>query len=111
MKAYKIKKLSLESVATYSAIMYFIGTLIFMLPFGLFMSLIGSIAPNNEFGGNEFQGFGVMLIIAMPIMYAIIGTIINLILAGLYNAVSSRIGGMKFYIEDETDVQVNRPDY
>lgn len=103
MKLVKLRKLSLDSVATYSAIMWFVGSLIILLPFGLFFSFLGSVMPSDEFGNSSgvfMQGFGLFYMLVMPFFYAIVGTIINIIIAAIYNALSSKLGGMKFYIEE-----------
>jgi hypothetical protein len=70
---------------------------------GLFMALwsMVGVAVNAQ-GGNAMMpmmGFGVALVIIMPILYGIMGFIGGIIFAGLYNLVAGMVGGLELEFE------------
>lgn len=68
-----------------------IGAL-FLVPF----SMLGAMAvPNNTFG----PAFGLAGLIIFPIVYGVVGFIVSLITALLYNAVSGMTGGIEVTLE------------
>lgn len=93
---YRVNKIDLPTVALYSFMMLFILSLLFMLPFGLILSIIGNSIPDMEGMEMGFLSFfsGVFLLV-IPIGYAVFGTIINVIIVLCYNLLSSKLGGIK----------------
>jgi len=101
---YQIKKFDIGSVAIYSFILYLILTFIILLPIGLVFSLISNFIPDSgelETGILPFIS-GIFLLI-LPIFYAIIGTVINVIIVAIYNLISKKFGGIKFELEKGRD--------
>ncbi|MFZ1292116.1 MAG: hypothetical protein WAR79_18625 [Melioribacteraceae bacterium] len=97
---YQIKKVDIGSVALYSFILYLILTFIILLPIGLVFSLISNFIPDSgelETGILPFIS-GIFLLI-LPVFYAIIGTVINVIIVAIYNLISKKFGGIKFELE------------
>ena len=98
---YQLKKINLGSVAVYSFILIFILGLLIMLPFGLVSMFVTNFAP-RQFPPPHFAfpfGFGLFFYLIFPVFYAIIGSIVNVILALLYNLISVPLGGSKFDLE------------
>jgi hypothetical protein len=87
----QIKSFGVLQTAKFSAVLYFIFTAIFMVPFGLF-TLIGR-------GDPPFAIFGAVLIIFMPVIYACLGFIFVAIGCLVYNAIAKHIGGIEIEIE------------
>jgi ABC-type polysaccharide/polyol phosphate export permease len=97
---YQIKKVDIGSVALYSFILYLILTFIILLPIGLVFSLISNFIPDSgelETGILPFIS-GIFLLV-LPVFYAIIGTVINVIIVAIYNLISKKFGGIKFELE------------
>ena len=92
---YKLRKIDISSVALYSFIMLLVISFIFMIPFGLIMTAVSSMMPYEEMGGGGIPAFfsGIFLFI-LPFIYAIFGTVVNVLLVLLYNLLSSKFGGI-----------------
>ena len=103
---FTLKKLDLASVALYSFLMILIISLIFIVPFGFIFMAIQSFIPDSGIPG-EFDGifpaFGWAFIIGMPILYAALGTIINVLISFIYNLLSKKFGGIKFSLHKIAD--------
>ncbi|HEX8371164.1 MAG TPA: hypothetical protein VF585_00155 [Chthoniobacterales bacterium] len=76
--------------------------LIFIPFFGIF-ALIGAFLPKGanqpEFSGAMFAGAGVAMMILMPLLYAVMGFIIGIVGAAIYNLFSKWIGGIEVEVE------------
>ena len=97
---YQLKKFDIGSIALYSFILYLILMFIAMLPIGLIFSVISKFAPETgEFDKGILPFFSGIFIFVLPIFYAFIGTIMNVIIAALYNLISIKFGGIKLQIE------------
>ena len=99
-----IRRFGVLSVAKMNAIIWFIFGLIVGVLYGLFFILFGaamsSIAPEGQ--GMDATGSvvaGVVMMVAMPITYGIMGLIAGAIGALAYNILAGMIGGIKFEIE------------
>ena len=95
-----VKRVAPVSLAKISAVIY----AIFGLIFGAFMSLMGVAgalagADDSGVGAGIMGMIGVGAIVILPIVYACLGFIGSLIVAVIYNMVSSMVGGV------EVDVQ------
>jgi hypothetical protein len=93
------------SCAKVAAIIYGVMGLIFGAFFSL-LSLLGVFA--SGFGPDAPQGpgapffgllFGIGAIIVFPVMYACLGAIGGVIMAGAYNLVARLVGGIELEIE------------
>lgn len=89
-----IKKVSSKSVARLFGLMYALMGFIF----GIVTSAVSLIASSSEDG---FVGlmFGVGAIIALPILYGVMGWIMGYIMGWLYNFTAKRVGGIQIEIE------------
>lgn len=101
---YQLKKFDLTSVALFSFFIFLILSFILMLPFGLlglfFSNIIQEVGFPNQtpIDADPFSLFSGVFLIIIPIIYAIFGTIINLIVALIYNLLSLKFGGIKFSV-------------
>jgi hypothetical protein len=97
---YTLTKLDLTSVALYSFLMILLFSLIFIIPFGLLFMALQNFILDSGFSHAEsdiiYPIFGWAFIIGMPIFYSVLGTIINVLIAIVYNLVSKKFGGIKF---------------
>ena len=109
MNKLRIRKLGLMSVAKIYAVMSFVFSLIIAIPYGLIIilfSLIGGAAASNQdaFGGLAVGGGGVVMglvvLIGLPIMYAIMGFIGGIISALIYNIFAGLVGGIEIEVEN-----------
>jgi hypothetical protein len=97
---YQLKKFDLGTVAIYSFLMLLILSFIIFLPFGLFFTLLSGFLPESgEMEREVLPFFGGIFIIVMPLVYAGVGTIMNVLMALLYNLLSIKLGGIKFNME------------
>lgn len=84
----RIRRVSPLPLATVLGILYAILGLV-MMPIFLF---IASMAP-------EEAGFGTGFVLAMPILYGLIGFIFTAVGAALYNLVAGWVGGVEVDLE------------
>ena len=91
---YQIKKFDIGSVAIISFILFSILGFMLAIPFSFFGYLISSLSPSSV--QNESSSiFGLLFIIILPIFYGIAGTIMNVIMAAIYNIIANKMGGLK----------------
>ncbi len=101
---YAIKKFDLGSVALYSFMLCFIFVLLF---FGLFFSSFGAMfsAIPALMKGNEvpdtinnpafFSGVGFIMMIVFSLIYSVFVSLVNVIIALIYNLLSKKFNGIK----------------
>lgn len=107
-----IRRFSVLSVAKmYSLLLFVVGLIIgvlyglaFMI-FGAAMSTFATRGEGQAAGGISSIIIGVVIMIAFPIFYAVVGFIAGAIGALIYNMAAGVVGGVKFELES-----VN-PDY
>ena len=88
----EIKAIDIMSLAKMSAILSAIAGFIF----GIFAAAgLSMMAPTAGIPG---FGFGILAIVAFPILYGIVGLICGAIVAIVYNLVAEKIGGIKIDI-------------
>ena len=99
-----IRRFGVLSVAKMYGLVMFIGGLIVGVLYGLFFIIFG--AAMSAFGNNQTTAggvssvvIGIVMMIAIPIMYGLLGFIMGAIGALIYNALSGIIGGVKFDLE------------
>ena len=106
---YRLKKIDLSSVALYSFFMFLILGFIILLPFGLIGVFISNSMQDagfpNQPGGDPLAFFSGVFLIILPLLYAIFGTFINIIIALIYNLISIKLGGIKFSITKLGEVE------
>ena len=108
-----IKRFGVFSVAKIYGLLSFIIGLIIGVLYGLFLILFGAamsaMAPGGDqalAGGVSTVVLGIMMMIAFPIMYGLMGFIGGAISAVVYNVAAGVIGGIKFDLES-----VQQPEY
>lgn len=99
----RVKHIGVFQTSLISAIIFFFLSLIMVVPIMLIMSIAGGLSDNMGFA------FGGLLMIFMPIMYAIMGFLMTALWCWIYNMVAKRVGGIEIeveVIEDEPGAQV-----
>lgn len=77
------------------------SSLLFVIPMFIVMSFI----PATDMNGNPVNaGFPLGFVIAMPFFYLILGYIMTLVGAWLYNLVAKLTGGIKFEVTNLDNV-------
>lgn len=101
-----IRRFGVFSVAKVNGLLGFVIGLIIGVIYGLFLILFGAamsaIAPSGNdalAGGVSTVVLGIIMMIAMPIMYGLMGFIGGAISAVVYNIAAGMIGGVKFELE------------
>ncbi|HEU4434703.1 MAG TPA: hypothetical protein VFR51_15065 [Pyrinomonadaceae bacterium] len=100
-----IRRFGVFSVAKMQALIGFVLGLIIGVIYGLIFIIMGAsmaaIAPREEaaFGGVSTVVLGVIMMVAIPLFYGILGFIGGMIAALIYNAMAGLIGGVKFELE------------
>ncbi len=93
-----IKRVGVLSVAKLQAVMM----AAMGLCFGLLVAAVSSIGSTFLSSDGEslvpFAGFGIAAIVALPIIYAVIGFIGGLIGAALYNLFAGLVGGIEIEV-------------
>ena len=109
MNKLRIRKLGILSIAKIYAVMMLVMSLLFSVPYGLFIivfSLIGGAGVGKEsgFGGLAVGGGGVVVgllfMIGIPILYAIMGFIGGALSALVYNIFAAMVGGIEIEVEN-----------
>ncbi|MEE4251695.1 MAG: hypothetical protein V2I38_13985 [Alcanivoracaceae bacterium] len=95
-----IVKFSAHKTALTFACVMALSSIVFLVP----MSLVFFNAPMHDANGNPVNPapFGIMLVV-MPILYLIMGYIMTIIGAWIYNFVSRFTGGIQFELTDSPD--------
>jgi len=94
MKTIKIKRIDPMSLGKIEGGMMAFLALIFGIIFGLFMLNVGIMT-----GQSLFVGMAIGMIIILPLLYGFFGLIFGVILAGIFNFVAGKVGGLEIEIE------------
>ncbi len=97
MKTYEVKKLDILQASKISGIMYFLISLVFVIPMFMFMSIL----PNNDDLDMPFWSGSFMIFI--PFFYGLMGFVITAVMSALYNFLADRMGGIKMSMEIEPE--------
>src|SRR5690606_18111797 len=105
MNKLRIRKLGILSVAKIQAVMMFVLSLLIAIPYGLIIILyslfgagmVGGDAALAIGGGGVVLGIVVM--IAIPIMYGLIGFVAGALSALVYNIFAGMVGGIEMEVE------------
>ncbi len=109
MQKLRIKKLGVLSVAKMYAAMAFVISLLIAIPYGLIIiifSLIGASGASRSDGGAAIAlggggiVMGIVIMIALPIMYTVIAFIGGVIGAFVYNIFAGFVGGIEIEVEN-----------
>jgi hypothetical protein len=93
MSKRRVKKIGVLQTSIVSAIIFFILSLIMVVPMMLVMGIAGVFSDNMGFA------FGGAFMIFMPIMYAVIGFLFTALWCWMYNVVAKWIGGIEIEVE------------
>ena len=100
-----IKRFGVISVAKIYGLLLFVVGLIIGVIYGLILILFGAamtaVGPGRDAaaGGISTVVIGIIMMIAIPLFYGVLGFISGAIGALIYNAVAGVIGGIKFELE------------
>lgn len=96
---HRVRRFGVIQTANMAAMMYFVMTIIFLVPF----FLIGSMLPDmgEEAGGSWAWLSGAVLFIAPPV-YAAFGWVATAIMCWFYNMIAGFVGGIAVEIEAES---------
>lgn len=104
MNNLQIKKLGVLSVAKIEAAILLVMSLLISIPYGLFIigfSLMGASMGGR--GGLALGGGGIvaglLVMVGVPIFYAVIGFVAGAISALLYNLFAGMVGGIEIEVE------------
>lgn len=105
MNKLRIKKLGVLSVAKIYAVIMFVIMLLFSVPLGLFMIVMGlmgaGMAGRDGFAvGGTGVVVGILYMIGIPIIYGIFGFIFGAIGALIYNIFAGMVGGVEIEVEN-----------
>jgi hypothetical protein len=106
MNRLRIKKLGVFSVAKIQSLVMLVVSLLISIPYGLIIivySLFGAsmIGGNASFAvGGGGVVVGLLVMIGLPIFYAIIGFVFGAISALVYNLFSGIVGGVEIEVEN-----------
>ncbi|NNE98999.1 MAG: hypothetical protein HKN25_08255 [Pyrinomonadaceae bacterium] len=109
MNKLKIRKLGILSVAKIYAVMMLVMSLLFSIPYGLIIiifSLIGGAGAGSQDGlaglavGGTGVVFGIVVMIALPIIYGILGFVMGALSALVYNIFAGMVGGIEIEVEN-----------
>ena len=95
----KLKRVDPVKYATIAAILTGLIMLIIFVPFTLLFSLIGAGSASGFGEGAAIFGGSIILIILMPIIYAVMVFIITLISTSLLNWILKKTGGLDIDFE------------
>ena len=98
----KAKKMVLKKIDAWSlAKIYAISMGIVGLILGIIIAAFGTALGSVYAGGysSVFVATGPLLIIVLPVIYAIAGLISGAFIALLYNVIAVRVGGIKLVLE------------
>lgn len=101
-----IRRFGVFSVAKVWGLLSFIIGLIIGVIYGLFIIFFGAAMSALSPSGNDAVAsgmsmvvLGVIMMIAFPVMYGVMGFVGGIISAVVYNAAAGMIGGVKFELE------------
>lgn len=98
-----VRRVGPLSCAKIGGAMYALMGLIAGIFFSLFAMAIGSAADADTHAGPMFGAiFGVGAIVLMPIFYGVLGFVMTLISAFIYNALAGMVGGIELEVESNT---------
>ncbi len=95
----KIKRIGIKQTAKFATVFYFLISFVFILPIFLITLLVGGLGEAQDalpLGGTVFGG---VLLLLLPVLYALLGGIMVAIGSVLYNLVAKITGGIEVEID------------
>jgi len=105
---YEIRRINIWSVMKVAFVIFAILGLvigIFYMVFFMFMGQFMEMATPDEFGGMTglFSGIlGLLAIFFLAIFYAVFGSLMTALFAGIYNLMARGFGGVEMHLEAKT---------
>ena len=93
----QIKCFGVFQTAKFVAILYFIFTALFLIPFGLFFMVAGTAFGDDV--GIFGALFGGVFILFLPVIYGVIGFVFVAIGCLIYNLLAKYVGGIELEIK------------
>lgn len=90
----RVKRFGVYQTAKVAAVLYFLVSLIFIIPVWLFSSMLGSMIPQES-------GFSGGFLLIVPFLYAIVGFITVAIACAVYNLIAKWTGGIEVEVESQ----------
>jgi hypothetical protein len=89
----RIKRFGVYQTSKVSAVLYFVVTAVFLIPFGLFFTMLGT--------GSDIPGFGFggLFFFVLPFIYGLVGFVVTAICCAVYNLVARWTGGIEFELD------------
>lgn len=95
MSTKRLKRIDPVQAAKVAAVIYFLISLVFLLP----IMLIGQVTGGSGF--SEAFGLGIgMAILVLPVVYAVLGFVVVAISCLIYNLVAGWVGGIEVEVEE-----------
>lgn len=92
-----IRRIGPVSAAKIAGVLYAMMGFVFGGIFSLLSIVTGAFAPNQA--GFPGMIFGAAAIIVLPIFYGILGFVMTLIMAALYNLIAGWVGGIEVDVD------------
>ncbi len=93
---HRVRRFGVIQTANMAAMMYFVMTIIFLVPFFMLASMMPDMGDNT---GMEWVS-GVVLFLVPP-LYAALGWVMTAIMCWFYNLIAGFVGGIAVEIEPE----------
>jgi hypothetical protein len=105
MNKLRIRKIGILSVAKIYAVMMLVMSLLISVPYGMMVMIFGAVmvgsgANEGMMAGGGAIVMGLMIMIGLPVFYAIIGFIAGALGAVIYNIFAGIVGGVEIEVEN-----------
>lgn len=105
MNRLRIRKLGILSVGKIYAVMMLVISLLISVPYGVVIMIFGAAMLGQGGDAGMMAGggsiiVGLLVMIGLPILYAIIGFISGVIAALIYNIFAGMVGGIEIEVEN-----------
>lgn len=94
---HRVRRFGVVQTANMAAMMYFVMTIIFILP----LFIIGSMLPDSGGGTTGFEIFTGVTLFFLPPLYAAFGWVATALACWFYNMIAGFVGGIAVELETE----------
>ncbi len=106
---FRIRRFGVVRTANLAAILYLLVTLIIILPFVVILAAAGPMEFTDQFGRTASVNFSPVLLLLLPLLYAVIGWIVTALFCLLYNLAAAITGGVEIQLDGDA-MTLARPD-
>ncbi len=89
----RIRRFGIVRTANVAAIAYLLLTLIILLPFVIILAAAGPMEFTDSFGRTASVEMSPLLLLLLPLLYAVIGWIVTALFCLVYNLAAAITGG------------------